>query len=268
MPITLNHYSLEKFCWGNKWVIEDEKLLVDMVAKILIGYQHHVIKILKGVGIANGMNVSQNAINDAINKLTITPGADPFHRDGLIFQIFSWIAANKLADDYALIAMPHLIPAQKGFDGLQIKLDSSTKEVEAVIIFEDKATDNPRHTVKTKVWPEFVRFEAGERESELMQQTVGLLSSRPDLISNIDDAIEKIVWEKIRYYRVAITGSDQHLVDNGIKSLFKDYETVICGEENHKRQAEIIHIPELRAWLDNFSKEVVIKLNSLGAKNV
>lgn len=262
MPIKLTGYNINSLCWGNFWEIEDEELLIELVAKVLIGHQHHVSKILRGVGFVNSINSSAKAKNDAIAKLTIPLGADSYHRDGLIFQIFSWIVAHKFSGNNSLIALPHLIPAQKGFDGLQVKIDTLSGEVEAVIIFEDKATENPRKTIRSMVWPEFRTFEEGNRESELMQETIGLISQRPDLIPDVDDAINKLVWNKVRFYRVAITGGSSHTTEKGLKSLFKGYENAVVCPTNIKRQGEVIYLPLLRDWINTFSQKVIVYLNS------
>jgi hypothetical protein len=224
-----------------------------------------VAKILKGIGVGNPLNFRENARNDAIAKLTLPAGTDPYHRDGLIFQIFSWIVAHKSSGNNSLIARPHLIPALKGFDGLQIKLNTQSGDVEAVIIFEDKATESPRSVIRSLVWPEFETFEEGDRESELMQETIGLISQRPDLVPNVDDAINKLIWHKVRFYRVAITGELKHTTDKGLKSLFKGYENTVKCDTNIKRQGEVIHIPLLREWMNHFSEKVIAHLNSQGS---
>ena len=51
--------------------------------------------------------------------------------------------------------------ADKGFDGLQLLLDNENQVVAAAVIFEDKATSNPRATIRDRVWPEFSTIERG-----------------------------------------------------------------------------------------------------------
>ena len=102
-----------------------------------------------------------------------------------------------------MIKLPHLIPAHKGFDGLQINLRGK-QELYGVVIFEDKATQNARNTITSKVWPEFRDFESGVRENELMQETTALLYRVPGV--DVDKAIEGIVWKHVRKYRISITG--------------------------------------------------------------
>ncbi len=256
MPISLTTFEQENLCKGHIWEFENEDLLVDVVAQVMVGKQRHVKKILEGVT-GRVIDFKENAVRDAVEKLTVQPGAVPWHRDGLIFQIFSWISANLASGQSSIIRPPHLIPAQKGFDGLQIDIDTNTSNVTAVIIFEDKATDSPRVFIREKVWPEFSEFNSGERESELEQEITTLIETRKDLIPDVDAAIETLIWNKVRKFRVAITADAGHLNEAGRTRLFRGYDEVVPNDDTDYRRAEIIHIDNLREWMDAFSQRVI-----------
>jgi len=255
MPIKLNKYQLDDLCWGYDWQIEDENLLVKLVAQVLIGWERHVSKVLQGLEVKK-MQGGKNAIEDAVKKLTVTAGDEPWHRDGLIFQIFSWIAANVAADNCVIIRSPHLIPAQKGFDGLELSINANSNSVTSVTIFEDKATTSPRATVRDKVWPEFSSFNAGERESELMQEVCTMLTTRPDLLLDVDSSIENLMWDQIRCFRISITVDKEHIEENAKKSLLKGYDNFVEGDVE-KRRAELVNIPDLRLWMEQFCQCVI-----------
>lgn len=254
MPINLTPFNQDDLCIGHTWDIVDQDLLVDLVAQVLIGKQRHVQKILEGVS-GNSIEFKDNAIKDAIKKLSVDPNSDPWHRDGLIFQIFSWLAANIATGTSSIIRPPHLIPAQKGFDGIQVDIDNGS--VSAVVIFEDKATTSPRKMIRDNVWPEFVEFHKGERESELEQEITLLIETKKDLVTDVDKAIETLIWSKVRKFRVAITADESHMGYEGRKSLFKDYDTKIPNDDPDYRRAEIIHIQNLRDWMEQFSQDVI-----------
>jgi hypothetical protein len=266
MPIKLTSYELGSLCKGYTWEIDDEESLVELVAKVLLGRQRQVQKILNGIT-GSSVSVNENAVRDAILKLTLKENQDPWHRDGLVFQIFSWIAAQKSSDENAIIAPPHLIPAHKGFDGLKVDVDSDNT-VSSVVVFEDKATTSPRDTIREKVWPEFAELDKGNRESEIEQEVANLIASRPGLINDIDLAIENIIWKRQRKYRVSITADAGHMTDAGLARLFAGYEGVIPGGDSSYRVAECVHIPALRDWMDVFCNSVVVYLNSELAQDV
>ena len=262
MPITLNSFTSTDLCFGNKWEISDRDLLIDIVAEVLVGRARHAQKVLEGLGqLDSAVDYRDQVLLDAIQKLTINGDVDVYHRDGLVFQIFSWVAAHKGAGNSSIIATPHLIRAQKGFDGLQVDINSSNRKVDSIRIFEDKATENPRDTIREKVWPEFKEFYDGKRESELEDQLSTLLLTKAHLVDDIDDAIETLIWKDVGKFRVAITVESSHDSEAGIKRLFKDYDEIV-PEDIDFRQAEYIHIDNLRTWMDDFCNEVINLLES------
>jgi hypothetical protein len=168
-----------------------------------------------------------------------------------------------------LIAMPHMIHAQKGFDGLQLKLDINNKNVIAAIIFEDKATDDPRSTIRDKVFPEFSIFELGDRENQLIAEITGILRTQSEIDPDI--AIENIIWKwkngDGRHYRISITIGDTHINDAGRKRLFKDYDLKITGADE-KRRGETFHIDNLRDWMEQLAQRAIASIQSKVATHV
>jgi hypothetical protein len=138
-----------------------------------------------------------------------------------------------------------MILAHKGFDGLQLEIDSSGL-VSAAIIFEDKATDHARKTITAEVWPEFRRMEAGDRENVLMAEVSALLQTNPAL--DADKAIENIIWKQVRRYRVSLTVSAKDATPKGRQKLFAGFDSVAAGSVD-RRRAEIFEIDELRKWM-------------------
>lgn len=267
MPIRLIPFQDDNLCTGHKWEIVDRPKLVLIVAKVLLGKFLHAENILNNLPTSSATNRNVT-INKAIKILTLAPGADPWHRDGLIFQIFSWVAANINANGNAVIRPPHLIQAQKGFDGVQISINHTTQTVDEIIISEDKATDNPRTTIREDVWPEFKEFYASERDNEIEQEITLLIKSAMPLTANIDQTIEKIFWEEAKKFRVSITAASSHDNERGRKRLFKGYDSVIPSDDVSYRNAQYIHIPNLRDWMESFSQDVISLLVSWKTEDV
>jgi hypothetical protein len=230
------------------------------VARIAVGQYRHVAKILLGEG-ATATAVTQSAKADAIGLLTLKRDEEPWHRDGWLFQAISWIAAHNTSG--VAIRAPHLIKAHKGFDGLKLEL-SAAGEVIAVIIFEDKATEHPRKTIRKDVWPGIAKLEQGERTNELCQEVSSLLEAQlktfPQL--NVDAAVQQIVWKEARRYRIAITVDKPHLTAAMRNGLFKDYDTYAPGDMA-RRGAETMCLPDLRPWMQTFADKVIAKIKAL-----
>ncbi len=156
-----------------------------------------------------------------------------------------------------------MIHAHKGFDGLELEVGADGL-VKAAIIFEDKATDSPRDVIRDEVWEDFKSFEKGKSENVLVAEVVTLLHTRPAL--NPDKAIEAVLWKNVRRYRVCITVGDTHASEKGRKRLFKDYDTIVPGE-NEKRRGETFYVAELRKWMAELAEQAIASAKA-SVKNV
>jgi hypothetical protein len=261
MSITLTPYRHQQLCYGHAWTIDNEDILAGQLASIALGHALHVQKILSGAGLSSG-NATQNQIVGALELLTVQ-GTDPWHRDGWMFQAMSWIAAHR-ATPGGIITFPHMIHAHKGFDGLQIELDRATGRVVAAVIFEDKATDRPRDTIRD-VWTDFKELETGARENVLVADVTTLLRTQPGI--NADAAIETIIWKEVRRYRVCITVGDTHANEHGRARLFAGYDGVAPGDID-RRRAEIFEVQHLRPWMERLAQRAITVVRTRATDHV
>lgn len=232
---------------GAAWTIADDVALAEIAAQLALGQWENVVEILRGSGWAEPP--AGYAVNGARKLFTVEPGKDPWHRDGWLFQLVSWIAA--VEGGKGPVRPPHMIHAHKGVDGLQLLLSSDQSRLKRLIIFEDKATTDPRTTIRDEVWPGFRSLESGDRDQELLSELSSLLLHAPhlDKVAAIDRAIRQ---KKHRSYRVAITVGETHSSDAGIKRLFAGYKEVVKGRR-YRRRAHILHSDDVRAWLARIS---------------
>lgn len=256
MPLELTPIVHGKLCQGSRWKITDEDDLAARVAQLALGQSRHVAAILAGID-KKAPATRADTAEGAIKLLTVAEGKDPYHRDGWIFQAISWIAAYR-GDAGAVVRAPHAIVAHKGFDGMQLKLDEHEEVVAAVVIFEDKATENPRKMITDDVWKGIRALESGERMPELIQETGAILEANqlryPEL--DIDAAVETILWEEVRHYRVAVTSDDTHDDDDARQALFKGFDKVAPGGRR-RRQAETMSVTALRDWMKAFAARAI-----------
>jgi hypothetical protein len=166
--------------------------------------------------------------------------------------MISWVATH-LAQPTCLCAIPHSQPAQKGFDNIILELNSDRTVVEAVVISEDKATENARNTITQKVWPEISDLESGRRDHELVNEVTAILETHP--AANVDACISSIFWEKSRKYRVTITTAGQD-DERHRREVFSGYEANAPGDIG-RRRAETIYLDDIRRWMDAFCEKVI-----------
>lgn len=257
MPIQLTKINNKSLLHGYTWKVADEQRLAELIAHVALGQARHVEKILLSTGTL--ARPTDSARTAAIKMLTVTAGGDPWHRDGWMFQVMSWLSAHKAASN-SLISTPQMILADKGFDGIQLDFNASGN-VSAVVIFEDKATDNARKTIREDVWPEFEKFESGSDENVLVAEVTGLLEKRQGTI-DVDDVIRRIVWGDARHYRVSITVGVTHSTSKGRDRLFKDYDTKVPGVVK-RRRGETFYIDNLRVWMDGIANKALAYLSTL-----
>lgn len=247
MTINLTAFSVQTEWEGCTWSIPAVSELATAIAIVAMGQSSHVAKIMHAAGLA-ALPTTRGSIRGAVKLLTAA--SDPSHRDGWMFQVMSWLAAQRRTPG-ALLNVPHMIHAHKGLDGLQVDIDAAMK-ISAVVLFEDKATTNPRSMVTSKVWPEFEEFEAGENEHLVTSEVTSLLARAQH--PNPEQAVADVMWTQTRRFRLSIT--DEESTDASQAKLFKGYATKVAGGA-HRRRAEVFVVKDLRQWMDNVAIEAI-----------
>lgn len=256
MPISLIPIE-DKGSWsGSTWVVNDEDDLAEKIAFVALGQSRSVERILHAMDAAPAGHPT-GGFAGARGLLTVEDGADPYHRDGWVFQVISWIASH-CKDDEALIRAPQMIKADKGLDGLIIEFEDD--EIARVVICEEKATDNARTHIRDAVWVEFADFETGRRDNELVATVSAMLERSGD--ADPDKTIADILWHNTRAYRVAVTVGDTHSTDSGRKRLFKGYDEVVSGGVT-RRRAETLHLKDVRNWISAIAAKSIAVIDAL-----
>lgn len=261
MTITLSATDHEDLCHGWSWTIEDEDILAERVARIALGQAKHVARVIDGLTAKPAKTTAAHTA-DALQKLAPDANGEPYRRDGWLFQAISWIAAHQNRKG-AILRAPHIRKADHGFDGLQIELSEDKSTVTSVMIFEDKATINPRDTIRDEVWPGIAALEAGERVTELTQDVTSILEAYQAVMTvDVEDAVDEILWKEARTYRVSITISDTHSAHAARAGLFAGFHDQAPGLIS-KRRAETVYFPSMRIWMANFATKVETKINEI-----
>ncbi len=245
----------------NEYEIENEDLLAEYVAMIILGHFSHVKRIIKALA-TQPLEHLNDEIDQAIEKLKSEGKEDKQieKRDGWIFQMISWLALfSEYKDATFYCQQPHDAPAQHGLDGVAITLDDESK-IKNIIITEDKCTTNPR-VVIPKVWSEFEEFEKGLHNNKLVSRVSALIETLDNgdiLETNRND----IYNNNLRKYRLGINRNDSHQeVPRKRIKLFKGYDGCVKGEDPHRRYGATLYQPEIRLWMDDFCNKIIIYLN-------
>ena len=262
MSLTLTQIDHDDLCHGFSWAVEDEDVLAEQVARIALGQYRHVAKILAGANIPGPSSLADQ-VKSAIAHLSVAAERDAWDRDGWIFQAISWIAALK-GPTANYTRAPHIRKSDKGFDGMQLHLSDDGAAITAVIIFEDKATDNARDTIRDDVWDGIRKLEKGDRTSELTHEISALLEAKvaADPKFDVDGAIAAALWNNARRYRVSITVGETHNNEKARRRLFEGFDESAPGAVD-RRRAETFYLPALRDWMEAFAQKASLKVYGL-----
>lgn len=243
----------DDYCLGVSFSITDEDVLAKVIALVLIQEFSLAKAVLSGVPVEDEQPVLEaDEIEDIVNR-RLKP-TDVYHRDGFLFQLMMWLAAHLDLEEGDLVALPHSQAAGKGQDSILVHRADGA--VVALSICEDKATENPRTTVREEVWPEILAYEAGGRRDELRSNIIATLGLGGVPADEATRLVRRISWDGALRYRVRVT------VESGRRpKLFKGFDTIVTGDHD-RRRGETVHLPNLRAWMTRLADKVESELRT------
>jgi hypothetical protein len=242
-PITDAH------CQGVAFTVTDEDSLARMIALVLVQEFTLAKSLLAGATVTPELAtiaLDADEIEDIISR-RLKP-KDDFHRDGYLFQLIMWLAAHLDLREGDLVALPHAQASGKGQDSIVVHRDDAA--VAALSICEDKATVNPRDTVREEVWPEIRAYEAGGRRDELRSNIIATLGLGGVPSKEAEQLVRQISWEGKRRYRVRVT-----VEATRDSKLFKGFADIVSGDAA-RRRGETLYQPKLRDWMTNLAGKV------------
>ncbi len=253
MPLEFIPHAVNTTFIGHKAVIIDEDKLVQWVASTLMAKHNHILKIISSSTDGSVTTAKDSVIQSIIKN--ILHAENDFHRDGLLFQHISWIFSVLKKGDKDIFNAPHCRVADKGQDSIAIHFDENNNVV-GVSIYEDKATENVKSTIRDKVYPEFKDYEFGNRDSELESEVLAMLEKQFDT-DQANSIIESVFWQNIKRYKINVTVNEEDPL-----KIFKGYDDCIPGKLE-RRTGNTVQIIGLRNWFDQFSQKLEVYLNSL-----
>lgn len=281
MPITFNQASTAE-CEFSEWKISKKSRakLIEVIAYLYLRQEENAQRVINALEPQRRVSKGRVAEN-VVKKLTAPRTEDVellrsgteaekeaarkriktsvLHRDGLLFQHISWVAARlELPNGY--MTSPHVRQADKGFDGFIIELDESVREIKRIVLCEDKASKSPRNLISSSVWPEIGTIRSGDRDDEILADLVTLLKSVPNI--DAEEAVDEIFWEGAREFRVAVaTGEDQRRAGSFLH-IIVGFEAV-AGGVLEARTAGVLAFEDVRKGLDLLAGEVAAKVKEI-----
>lgn len=258
MPIAAVNHAAEPHCSGNQWSVVDEDALAALVAVVLMGLAEHAAEILSGTTLIP--LVAPPSMRERMKReLILAPGAQPYHRDGLLFEIICWISARQQAQPNEVISDPHTKATQQGVDTVKIRFDPTTRQLIKTTIYEYKCTTDHRAQFRDHVVPAFKRYFDGERDPELIQTTIALLARYVLTSQEQVDVFSSLVNDRPLAFHAALTVQPYQFSQAHSIALFDDFADV--GAVRANRFGDTLPLADVRGWFSNFAVRVWEKIN-------
>lgn len=266
--LTIQAVEIDNHCTGSRWQVADLDRLACIVAIVAMGQAQHAARIISDLLPAEPLLQLEELKADAKRRLTIkgdSPGqrdAARSHRDGLIFESLSWIAARQAAIGRVLLRDPHLSPTSQGLDGLMIEIDEHSSICRATI-FEDKCSVHPRDKFRDEIMPTFKAYHEKQRSPELLAAAAALIAAAGLDSTAATNAAARVLDPAFRTYRGSLAITNAQDTPEGRRAIFSGYEELQGLKADQRVGATFVTPNELRPWFDEFARRTVEYIEGL-----
>ncbi len=269
-PLKAETCAIDDHCVGERWQVEDDEQLAQLISIIAMGQVAQASHILSELQPARPASTIPELRDEAKIRLTVqekkqTPrtGYPRWQRDGFIFEAISWIAARQIYGKSAYIKDPHVSATSQGLDGLMLELSGDKTQIDRTTVFEDKCADDPVHTFKYKVIPAFRDRHENKRSAEIIATATCLLGK-----AGIDDGVAAQMAAAVtdrtkRRYRAAFAVTTDHDSEEGRKKLFAGYNEIVDIGQTQRMGACLVVPPKLRDWFDRLAEQAIKYIEAL-----
>lgn len=240
-------------CEGAQWFVGDRAQLVMLTGMIMLGRAEHAARIINGA--QRVAPVVAAALKQRLRRDLIIPAnADPWHRDGLLFESICWLAAKIEAGPNEVISDPHRKATQQGADGVKVQFDPIARQLSSMTVYEYKCTDKARRKFKREVLPAFTEYLSGIRDDQLSQTAIALLARFELADEEQARAYERVVLDRPMAFEAAVTVFPGQFPAANCVRLFKNFDGLNVPMD--RRRGVTFPVPHIRTWFDDFATEV------------
>lgn len=271
--LEITGFPIDDDCVGSKWKVENEDQLARLIAIVVMGQAAQAAHIIDELLPAAPAFTNEALKKEAVIKFTVQEvaqnprmGYPRIQRDGLIFEIISWIAAKQVSGEKCFLKDPHTSSTSQGLDGIMIELNEDGSEILKSTIFEDKCTDNPRDTFTQKVIPGFLDRHGNTRNAELIAAAATLIQLSG--VSNVQamSMVRKVIDNSSRQYRAGFALTQDFDTEEAQKALFKGYDKIKDINQEQRIGASLIVNGKLRDWFDALATKIIAYIEQLAVE--
>lgn len=262
MTLTVVPTAVLPQCMGSVWTVADVDALAEVCAQILIGRALHAAMILDGSRPAGDPPIITATLKNKL-QAELHPQTDPkiWHRDGLLFEIISWVAAKLVATPYEAISDPHLKATNQGTDCVKVSIDPVTRTLSQATVYEYKCTTNWRKLFSGDVLQAFREYVSGERDNQLAQAAITLLTELGLTREERNAAYDDLIRARPLSFQASLTVAPSGFSAAERLALFTGYDAI--GGEVATRNGNTMPLDDVRDWFAGFAALVWAKIEAL-----
>lgn len=252
-------------CLGTVWTVADVDALAEVCAQIMIGRALHAAMILDGSHPVGTPPIISAALKKKL-QLELHPTTDPkvWHRDGLLFEIISWVAARLTATPNEAISDPHLKATNQGTDCVKVTIDPATRTLVRATIYEYKCTTNWQKLFSRDVLKAFREYVSGERDNKLAQAAISLLTELGFTRDERNAAYDELVQARPLSFQASLTVEPSAFSADERLALFAGYDDI--AGDIATRGGNTMPLDNVRDWFAAFATRVWTKIEAFDVR--
>jgi len=269
VPLDIQTVAVNAHCVGARWMNLDDDALAHMVAIVAMGYAKAASNLIKKLDDTYSQPPHDFLVKSAIKRLTVSDPSVPgsgvplYHRDGLIFEIVSWLVAIQQAGPNEIINSPHTSATAQGLDGLSLEMTPGRDGLVSVTVFEDKCSENPGHIFSSDVIKSFLEHHEHKRATELVSVATQLIEQAQVSPQNAVAIAQQVFDRTIRRYRAALAIGPSDDSESARSGIFAKYSKLSDLNADQRVAATFVVNPDVRTWFSQVAGKAVLYLNSL-----
>lgn len=265
MTLTVFPTAVSPHCLGTVWTVTDADTLAEVCAQIMIGRALHAAMILEGSRPVGTPPIISAALKDKL-RVELHPQIDPkiWHRDGLLFEIISWVAARLTATPHEAISDPHLKATNQGTDCLKVSIDPVMGTLSGATVYEYKCTTNWRQLFSGDVLKAFREYLSGERDNQLAQAAITLLIELGLTREQRSVAYDELIRTRPLSFQASLTVAPSDFGHTDRLALFSGYDAI--AGDIATRGGNTMPLDDIRRWFADFAALVWTKIEGFDVR--
>lgn len=178
----------------------------------------------------------------------------------MLFEIISWVAARISSTADEAISDPHLKATNQGTDCVKVAINRDTRVLSCATIYEYKCTTHWRKRFAGEVLTAFREYVSGERDNQLAQTAINLLSGLGLSAAERGAAYDQLIRQRPLAFHASMTVQPSGFTPAQRTALFRGFDEI--ADNITSRGGHTLPLDDIRGWFAVFADQVWAKIDS------